>query len=64
MAGQRIAQLSRPDGDVRYTFQAGQAGSIPVIRSPVMSQDIEDTANPRQGRGVFFGQPDGFPVAW
>jgi len=22
-----------------------------------MSQDIEDTANPRQVRGVFFGQP-------
>jgi hypothetical protein len=21
-------------------------------------------ANPRQGRGVFFGQPDGRPVGW
>jgi hypothetical protein len=30
----------------------------------VMSQDIEDTANPRKGRGVFFGQPDGRPVGW
>jgi hypothetical protein len=31
---------------------------------PVMSQDIEDTANLRQGCGVFFGQPDGRPVGW
>jgi len=29
-----------------------------------MSQDIEDTANPCKGRGVFFGQPDGLPVGW
>jgi len=30
-----------------------------------MSQDIEDTANPRKGRGVFlFGQPCGRPVGW
>jgi len=29
-----------------------------------MSQEIEDTANPRKGRGVFFGQPGRRPVAW
>jgi hypothetical protein len=39
-------------------------GSISLGNSSVMSQDIEDTANPRKGRGVFFGQPDGLPVAW
>jgi hypothetical protein len=32
-AGQRTAQLSRPDCQMQYTFQAGHAGSIPVIRS-------------------------------
>jgi hypothetical protein len=49
---------------MQYTFQAGHAGSIPVARSRVMSQDIEDTVNPRKGRGVFFGQPGGLPVGW
>ena len=33
MAGQRTAQLSYPDSQFQYTFQAGHAGSIPVIRS-------------------------------
>jgi len=41
---------------IHATRQAGHAGSIPVIRSHVMSQDIEDTANPHKGRGVFFDQ--------
>jgi hypothetical protein len=30
----------------------------------VMSQDIEDTANPHKGRGVFFGQLAFGRVAW
>jgi hypothetical protein len=39
-------------------------GSNPTPSAGVMSQDIEDTANPHKGRGVFFGQPAGLPVGW
>src|SRR5271163_3066768 len=44
------------------TVGSAYVGSNPTPATTVMSQDIEDTANPRKGRGVFFGQPDGLPV--
>src|ERR1700734_3374351 len=46
------------------TVGSAYVGSNPTPATTVMSQDIEDTANPRKGRGVFFGQPDGLLVAW
>ena len=39
-------------------------GPYPLGGLAVMSQDIEDTAILRKGRGVRFGQPDGLPVGW
>ena len=60
-AGQ--VRRSRACGD-RKTVGSAYVGSNPTPATTVMSQDIEDTVNPRQGRGVFFGQPDGRPVGW
>ena len=60
-AGQ--VRRSRACGN-RKTVGSAYVGSNPTPATTVMSQDIEDTANLRKGRGVFFGQPDGRPVGW
>ena len=59
-AGQR--PCDRTGVAVRKTVGSAYVGSNPTPATTVMSQDIEDTANPRKGRGVFFGQPAGLPV--
>ena len=54
----------------RFTRNEQVVGSIPTGGSNVMSQDIEDTPNPRQGAGCLRGGgvrgvgPGGRPVGW
>ena len=57
-------QVSGYMAAVCKTIGSAYVGSNLTPATHVMSQDIEDTVNPRKGRGVFFGQPDGLPVGW
>ena len=57
---QRTTQLSRPDGPMQYTFQAGHAGSIPVARSRRQTQCFECCRMTGTGRWAIHG-PDHEP---
>jgi hypothetical protein len=42
----------------------GVRGSNPLSSTHVMSQDIEDTVNPRWAHGDLLFGPGGLPVGW